>query len=55
MFSNARPHMARVSMGCLCHVEVLPWPARSPDISPMEHVWDQHVCICFAIGCLNAV
>ncbi|GFT54383.1 transposable element Tcb2 transposase [Trichonephila clavipes] len=19
----------------------LPWPARSPDLSPVEHVWDQ--------------
>ncbi|GFU60678.1 transposable element Tcb2 transposase [Trichonephila clavipes] len=23
-----------------CYV-TLPWPARSPDLSPVEHVWDQ--------------
>ncbi|GFX08755.1 uncharacterized protein TNCV_4227751 [Trichonephila clavipes] len=22
-------------------VMTLPWPARSPDLSPVEHVWDQ--------------
>jgi hypothetical protein len=21
-------------------VDILPWPARSPDFSPIEHVWD---------------
>uniref|UniRef100_A0A3B3SSD8 Tc1-like transposase DDE domain-containing protein n=1 Tax=Paramormyrops kingsleyae TaxID=1676925 RepID=A0A3B3SSD8_9TELE len=38
---KARPHMARVSMDYLRHVEVLLWPARSPDLSPIDHVWDQ--------------
>ncbi|GFV25017.1 transposable element Tcb1 transposase [Trichonephila clavipes] len=37
---NARPHMARVSQDCLRTVTPLPWPARSPDLSPIEHVWD---------------
>ena len=23
------------------NVEVLPWPAYSPDLSPIEHLWDQ--------------
>ncbi|GFV12188.1 uncharacterized protein TNCV_1536851 [Trichonephila clavipes] len=22
------------------HMQLLPWPAYSPDISPIEHVWD---------------
>ncbi|GFS88869.1 transposable element Tcb1 transposase [Trichonephila clavipes] len=37
---NARPHMARVSQDCLFTVTILPWPARSPDLSPIEHIWD---------------
>ncbi|GFY34865.1 transposable element Tc1 transposase [Trichonephila clavipes] len=38
---NARPHTARVSQDSLLHFQTLPWPARSPDLSPVEHVWDQ--------------
>ncbi|GFU42240.1 transposable element Tcb2 transposase [Trichonephila clavipes] len=37
---NARPHTARVSQDCLCTVTTLPWPARSPDLSLIEHIWD---------------
>lgn len=37
---NARPHTARVAMNCLQACQTLPWPARSPDLSPIEHVWD---------------
>lgn len=39
---NARPHTARVSRDFLNNHNIrnLPWPARSPDLSPIEHVWD---------------
>ncbi|GFT62575.1 transposable element Tcb1 transposase [Trichonephila clavipes] len=35
---NARPHTARVSQDCLCTDTKLPWPTRSPDLSPIEHI-----------------
>ncbi|GFU98926.1 transposable element Tc1 transposase [Trichonephila clavipes] len=38
---NARPHTARVAQDFLRHFQTLLWPARSPDLSPGEHVWDQ--------------
>ncbi|GFV18348.1 transposable element Tcb2 transposase [Trichonephila clavipes] len=38
---NARPHTARVAQDFLCHFQNLLWPARFPDLSPVEHVWDQ--------------
>ncbi|GFV10252.1 DDE_3 domain-containing protein [Trichonephila clavipes] len=38
---NARPHTARVAQDFLRHFQTLPWPARSPYLSPVEHVWDQ--------------
>ncbi|UYV75101.1 SIM2 [Cordylochernes scorpioides] len=37
---NARPQTARVTMDCLQSCRTLPWPARSPDLSPIEHIWD---------------
>ncbi|GFY27965.1 l-Fucosyltransferase [Trichonephila clavipes] len=37
---NARPYSARVSQDCLHIVTTLPWPARSPGLSPIEHIWD---------------
>jgi transposase len=40
---NARPHTARVTMAFLQahNVDVMPWPALSPDLAPIEHVWDE--------------
>ncbi|GFX75001.1 transposable element Tcb2 transposase [Trichonephila clavipes] len=38
---NARPHTARVAQDFLRHFQTLPWSARSPDLSPVEHVWGQ--------------
>ncbi|GFV90777.1 transposable element Tc1 transposase [Trichonephila clavipes] len=35
---NARPHTPRVAQDFLRHFQTLPWPARSPDLSPVEHV-----------------
>ncbi|GFT71275.1 transposable element Tcb2 transposase [Trichonephila clavipes] len=38
---NAFLHTARVAQDFLRHFQTLPWPDRSPDLSPVEHVWDQ--------------
>ncbi|GFW67224.1 DDE_3 domain-containing protein [Trichonephila clavipes] len=38
---NARPHTARVAQDIIRHFQTLPWLARFPDLSPVEHVWDQ--------------
>ncbi|GFY32542.1 transposable element Tcb2 transposase [Trichonephila clavipes] len=37
---HARPSTARVSKDFLCTVTALPWPFSSPDLSPIEHIWD---------------
>ncbi|UYV83998.1 Transposase [Cordylochernes scorpioides] len=37
---NARPHTARISQQALQDLQMLPWPPYSPDLSPIEHVWD---------------
>ncbi|GFT64257.1 transposable element Tc1 transposase [Trichonephila clavipes] len=39
---NACPHIAK-TVRDFCstqHTQLLPWPAYSPDMSPIEHVWD---------------
>ena len=33
------PHTA-AAIRCALHGLQLPWPARSPDLSPIEHTWD---------------
>ncbi|GFT22177.1 transposable element Tcb1 transposase [Trichonephila clavipes] len=35
---NARRHTTNVAQDFLRHFQTLPWPARSPDLSPVEHV-----------------
>ncbi|GFV63032.1 transposable element Tcb2 transposase [Trichonephila clavipes] len=37
---NARPHMARVSQDCLHTFTIFFRPARSPDLSSIEYIWD---------------
>ncbi|GFT99609.1 transposable element Tcb2 transposase [Trichonephila clavipes] len=38
---NALPHTARVAQDIIRHFQTLPWPARSLDLFPVEHVWNQ--------------
>ena len=40
---NARPHVARVYQDFLANNNIVPldWPPYSPDLSPIEHLWDE--------------
>ncbi|GFU86562.1 transposable element Tcb1 transposase [Trichonephila clavipes] len=40
LIHNTRPHTAKVSHYYICTVTTLPWPARSPDLSPIEYKFD---------------
>ena len=42
MHDNARRHVARICRQFLNrnNVNVLPWPAVSPDMNPIERIWD---------------
>ena len=42
MHDNTRPHVARICRQFLNrnNVNVLPWPAVSRDMNPIEHIWD---------------
>ena len=43
MHDNARPHSAVITRQFFTtnNVNILDWPANSPDLNPIEQVWDE--------------
>ena len=41
--NNARPHVARVCQDFLANNNIAPlaWPPYSPDLTPIQHMWDE--------------